>query len=115
MAPQYVLAARFPCSRSGAICDPIMPVCRTSTGRNLDCLGYYTKSSELFVDQAISFLEKRENGRPFFMQVWLNDPHNPYRPTEEQLSAYPDMPPSGRPPLALKAKCKRQKAPNYRA
>ena len=52
----------------------------------------YQRSSELFTNQAESFIDSRDKNRPFFMQIWLNDPHNPYHPTKEQLEAYPEMP-----------------------
>jgi arylsulfatase A-like enzyme len=51
------------------------------------------RTSELFVDQALQFIDQRDQNKPFFMQVWLDDPHNPYHPTDEQLNAYPGMPP----------------------
>jgi len=51
------------------------------------------RTSELYVDQAIHFMDERTIEKPFFLQVWFNDPHNPYHPTEEHLSAYPNMPP----------------------
>jgi arylsulfatase A-like enzyme len=51
----------------------------------------YSRSSELFADQSIHFLKHRDSKRPFFMQIWLNDPHNPYRPTEDALSVYSEM------------------------
>jgi N-acetylgalactosamine-6-sulfatase len=52
----------------------------------------HQRSSELYTDQAIDFVDKRNVKKPFFMQIWFNDPHNPYHPTKQQLEAYPEMP-----------------------
>ncbi|AQQ71017.1 Arylsulfatase [Limihaloglobus sulfuriphilus] len=50
------------------------------------------RSSECFADQALEFLKQRDKEKPFLMQLWFNDPHNPYYPTNEHLKAYPKMP-----------------------
>ena len=57
------------------------------TGQKWD----YQHSSELIVNQGISFLQQLDN-KPFFMQLWFTDPHRVYNPTEKQLKAYPEMP-----------------------
>ncbi len=49
------------------------------------------ETSKLYVDQAIDFLENNRED-PFYMQVWFNDPHRVYMPTEGHLKAYPEMP-----------------------
>jgi arylsulfatase A-like enzyme len=41
-----------------------------------------------FVDTALDFL-KRHQRQPCFINLWLDDPHTPYVPSEEQLAAQP--------------------------
>jgi arylsulfatase A-like enzyme len=44
-------------------------------------------TTELFVDEAIHFVE-REKARPFFLHLWLTDPHEPLDPAAEQMHYY---------------------------
>lgn len=51
------------------------------------------RSSELFVDEAINFLERRHDSeQPFFLQLWMNDPHVPLIPEKKQMRYYDEMP-----------------------
>lgn len=45
------------------------------------------RSTELFVDEAIRFIEANRE-RPFYVQVWLLDTHARLQPTEEQMKPY---------------------------
>lgn len=44
------------------------------------------KRSEWMVDQALGFLKKNA-GRPCFVNLWLDDTHTPFVPSEEQMKA----------------------------
>lgn len=48
---------------------------------------FWTHSTDLIVDEAIAFLEKNE-GQPFYLNLWTLLPHAPNRPTTEQLKKY---------------------------
>lgn len=48
---------------------------------------FWTHSTDLFVDEAIEFLE-RNHGQPFYLNIWAILPHAPNRPTPEQLEVY---------------------------
>jgi arylsulfatase A-like enzyme len=51
-------------------------------------------ATELFVDQGIKYLQSRKNSdNPFFLQVWLVDPHDPLIPKVEQMQHYNHMKP----------------------
>jgi len=54
---------------------------------------FWTHSTDLIVDQAIAFLEKKK-GKPFYLNLWTLLPHAPNRPTSEQLAVYKDLKPS---------------------
>jgi len=46
-------------------------------------------SSRLAVDETIDFLERNQvKGKPFFINLWLKDPHTPLWPTDEQRAPY---------------------------
>jgi len=47
-------------------------------------------SSGRIADATIAFLEENR-GRPFFVNAWLYDPHNPLRPTEEMMKPYAEL------------------------
>lgn len=47
-------------------------------------------SSERIADAAIAFMESNR-GRPFFINAWLYDPHNPLHPTDEMMAPYKDL------------------------
>ncbi len=50
------------------------------------------RSSELFVDEAIKYLDRREQAdQPFFLQIWLLDPHVPLLPEKDQMRHYDDL------------------------
>lgn len=51
---------------------------------------YRAKSSELFVNEAISFIEKNQS-QPFYLQLWTLVPHATLNPTPEQMQAYPNQ------------------------
>jgi N-acetylgalactosamine-6-sulfatase len=51
---------------------------------------YRAKSTELFVNEVLQFIEERRD-QPFYVQLWTLVPHATLRPTEEQLSAYPNL------------------------
>ncbi len=48
---------------------------------------FWTHSTDLIVDQAITFLEKNK-GKPFYLNLWTLLPHAPNRPTAKQLAQY---------------------------
>lgn len=54
--------------------------------------GQRSRSSEVIVDETISFLE-HNNDRPFAINVWLNDTHATLDPDENQLESYTDVMP----------------------
>jgi len=53
-----------------------------------------SRSSEVIVDESISFIERHRNDR-FLLNVWLNDPHAILDPSEEQLTPYREFMPRG--------------------
>jgi N-acetylgalactosamine-6-sulfatase len=48
---------------------------------------YRAKSTGLFVDEALQFIEERRD-QPLFVQLWTLVPHATLRPTEDQLAPY---------------------------
>ena len=49
-------------------------------------------STEVIADETIKFLEA--NGKnPFYLNVWLYDPHSPLHPTEKMMEPYKDLSP----------------------
>ncbi len=59
-----------------------------------DDLYYRAKSSELFVNETIKFIEQNR-AQPFFVQLWTLVPHATLNPTPEQLAAYKNLHPGG--------------------
>src|SRR5262245_9716138 len=55
---------------------------------------YRAKSSALFVDESIRFIERHREG-PFYLQLWTLVPHATLNPTSEQLAAYARLHPGG--------------------
>jgi len=53
------------------------------------------KSSQIFVDEALAFIE-RHKAEPFYLQLWTLVPHATLRPTDEQLAEYPGLSAGGR-------------------
>ena len=49
-------------------------------------------STEMIADETITFIESHRD-TPFYINVWLYDPHSPLRPTEEQMAPYEDLSP----------------------
>lgn len=50
------------------------------------------RSMELFVDESIKYIqEKTDSEKPFFLQLWLLDPHVPLIPENDQLRHYDDI------------------------
>lgn len=47
-------------------------------------------SSQLAVEEALDFI-KQDKEKPFFINLWLKDPHTPLHPTEEQRAPYKDL------------------------
>ena len=45
-------------------------------------------SCQLVVDEAISWLDKRESTEPFFLNVWFHEPHAPIAAPEEIVAEY---------------------------
>ncbi len=57
---------------------------------------YRAKSSALFVDQGLKFIDGR-GAKPFFLQLWMLVPHATLNPTAEQMAPFarfsnPDLP-----------------------
>lgn len=45
------------------------------------------QSSEIIIDHSIKFIEAHKD-KPFYINVWLSDPHSILAPTDEQMSLY---------------------------
>ncbi|MDP6353978.1 MAG: sulfatase-like hydrolase/transferase [Planctomycetota bacterium] len=48
-------------------------------------------SSRMVVDATIDFI-RQESEKPFFINLWLKDPHTPLHPTEEQREPFKHLP-----------------------
>lgn len=48
-------------------------------------------SSRLAVDATIDFI-KQDSSKPFFVNLWLKDPHTPLHPTQEQRQPFKHLP-----------------------
>ena len=48
-------------------------------------------SSRMVVDSTIDFINE-DSDRPFFINLWLKDPHTPLHPTEEQREPFKHLP-----------------------
>lgn len=73
---------------------------RTMVSRNLGWSGeerqerhFHNRSTGLFVDEAIQFIDKNQK-KPFFLALWTLVPHAVLDPTPEQLAAYPGLSPN---------------------
>jgi arylsulfatase A-like enzyme len=55
---------------------------------------YRAKSSELFVNESLKFIEEHHN-QPFYLQLWTLVPHATLNPTSEQLAPYARLHPGG--------------------
>ncbi|MDA7522098.1 sulfatase-like hydrolase/transferase, partial [Akkermansiaceae bacterium] len=54
---------------------------------------FYGESSEILIDEAINYLEKKkQEGAPFFTVIWFGSPHEPYSGMETDLALYRDLP-----------------------
>lgn len=54
---------------------------------------FYGESSEILVDEAINFIEKKNlKDVPFFTVIWFGSPHEPYSGIETDLLLYKDLP-----------------------
>jgi len=61
------------------------------------------RATRVLVDATLDVLQ-RVKGRPFYCQLWLNDPHAPLAPSAEQMKAYRGSTPAGfTSPLAVYA------------
>jgi arylsulfatase A-like enzyme len=49
-------------------------------------------SSERIADTTIRFIEENR-ARPFYINVWLHDPHSPLHPTDEAMAPYKELSP----------------------
>lgn len=49
------------------------------------------RTTEIYVDRTIDFME-RHRDQPFFIQLWTNDPHDPFMPSDEMLDRWKDAP-----------------------
>ncbi|MBA4065626.1 MAG: N-acetylgalactosamine 6-sulfate sulfatase (GALNS) [Isosphaera sp.] len=56
---------------------------------------FRAKSSTLFVDEGIKFVEANK-GKPFYLQLWMLVPHATLNPTPEQLKQYDQFAPGGK-------------------
>ena len=52
------------------------------------------RSSEAIIDESIRFIEENKD-KPFYVNVWLTDPHAILNPTEEQMELYKQFRPKG--------------------
>jgi arylsulfatase A-like enzyme len=55
---------------------------------------FRAKSTELFVDESLKFIEANKDG-PFYLQLWTLVPHATLNPTDEQLQPYAGLRPGG--------------------
>ncbi|MFT6576726.1 MAG: arylsulfatase A-like enzyme, partial [Akkermansiaceae bacterium] len=54
---------------------------------------FYGESSEILIDEAINYIEKKkEADAPFFTVIWFGSPHEPYSGMETDLALYRDLP-----------------------
>lgn len=51
---------------------------------------WWARSTDLFVDETIRFIEENQD-RPFYVNLWSLIPHAPLNPTPEQLAEYDDL------------------------
>jgi arylsulfatase A-like enzyme len=56
---------------------------------------FRAKSTQLFVDEALRFIEQHKD-QPFYLQLWTLVPHATLRPTDEQLAKYANLTPGGK-------------------
>lgn len=54
------------------------------------------RSSEAIIDESIRFIEENKD-QPFYVNVWLIDPHAILNPSEEQMEPYKQFQPKGTP------------------
>jgi len=45
------------------------------------------RNTEIYVDRSIDFIRRNREGN-FYLHLWLNDVHDPFKPTEEQLAKF---------------------------
>jgi len=48
------------------------------------------RTTEIYVDRSIDFVRRNQDGR-FYLHLWLNDVHDPFKPTEEQLAKFAEF------------------------
>lgn len=54
---------------------------------------FYGESSEIVIDEAIHYIEKKKNAEePFFTVIWFGSPHEPYSGMKTDLALYRDLP-----------------------
>jgi arylsulfatase A-like enzyme len=54
---------------------------------------FYGESSEIIVDEAISYIKQRQQAeQPFLLVIWYGSPHEPYSGLETDLALYRDLP-----------------------
>lgn len=54
---------------------------------------FYGESSEILIDEAINYIEKKKQAEtPFFTVIWFGSPHEPYSGLETDLALYRDLP-----------------------
>ncbi len=72
-----------------------LPVERAHDTYTYDEPQWQTWSSRMICDSTLEFLDqhaRQEATQPFYLQVWLSDPHTPLRPTEEMRAPYKHLP-----------------------
>lgn len=52
---------------------------------------FAANSSRMAVDSTIDFIQQ-DSDKPFFINLWLKDPHTPLHPTEEQRAPFKHLP-----------------------
>ena len=58
---------------------------------------YRAKSTELFVNESLTFIEQsQDQGQPFYLQLWTLVPHATLNPTPEQMQPYARLRAGGR-------------------
>ena len=54
---------------------------------------FYGESSEILIDEAINYIEKKQQAdAPFFTVIWFGSPHEPYSGIKTDLLLYQDLP-----------------------
>lgn len=51
-------------------------------------VGNRHQATKVIIDKGIEFIDKNAGDKPFYLQLWLTDPHSTLNPSEEQMEPY---------------------------